>query len=135
MIFNSKISKLEIVALKAKAFRLEVVGNPQFEEIKLEAEHKWLWVRQENKAQLGVSKPVTKPYWQIRMSEKEFSEWWQLKSKVTIFFDGASKGNPGKAGAGGLIYYLGGMIETSFSWGVGHLTNNQEELYALVKSC
>ena len=62
LIFNSKISKPENVALKAKAFLLEVVGNPQLEEIKLEVEHKWLGVRQENKAQLGASKPVIKPH-------------------------------------------------------------------------
>ena len=27
------------------------------------------------------------------------------------------------------------MLETSFSWGVGQLTNNQAELYALLKAC
>ena len=57
-----------------------------------------------------------------------------MKNKVSIFFDGASKGNPGKVGAGGLIFYPGKKVETSFSWGVGHLSNNQAELYALLKS-
>ena len=115
MIFNSKTSKPESVALKAKAFLLEVVGNPQLEEIKLEAEHKWLGSRQEDKVKLGSSKPVIKPIWQIRILEKEFLEWWQLKNKISIFFDGASKGNLGKAGVGNLIYYPGGILETSFS--------------------
>ena len=67
--------------------------------------------------------------------EKYFSDWWQSKKKVSIFFDGASKGNPRKAGAGGLIFYPGGGIQSSFSWGLGHLSNNQEELIALLKSC
>ena len=58
-----------------------------------------------------------------------------IENKVSIFFDGASKGNLGKDGAGGFIYYLGGMLETSFSWGVGHVSNNQAELYALLKAC
>ena len=31
--------------------------------------------------------------------------------------------------------YPGGKLETSFSWGVGQTTNNQAELYALLKSC
>ena len=79
----------------------------------------------DDRVQLDVCKLVTNPIWQIRIAEKEFSEWWQMKNKVSIFFDGASKGNPGKAGVGGLIFYLVGRIETSFSWGVGHLTNNQ----------
>ena len=40
LIFYNKISKPEIVASKAKAFLLEVVENPQIDEIKLEAEYK-----------------------------------------------------------------------------------------------
>ena len=58
-----------------------------------------------------------------------------MKNKVSIFFDGASKGNSGKVGAGGLIFYPGGNLETSFSWGVGQTTNNQVELYTLLKAC
>ena len=41
-IFNSKVIKPEIVAIKAKALLLEVVGNVQIDAIKLEAKHKWL---------------------------------------------------------------------------------------------
>ena len=73
---------------------------------------------------MGLQRPVIKPFWQIRLSEKEFSDWWQFKNKVSIFFDGASKGNPGKVGAGGLIFYLGRKLEISFSWGIGKTTNN-----------
>ena len=62
LIFNGKVSKSEIVAIKAKAFLLEAAGYPQIEDIKLEVEHKWLGVRQENKAQLGANKLVIKPY-------------------------------------------------------------------------
>ena len=42
LIFKSKILNPETISLKAKAFLLEVVGNPQLEEIKLVVEHKWL---------------------------------------------------------------------------------------------
>ena len=107
--------KPEIVAIKAKAFLLEVTGNTQIDAIKLEAEHKWLGSLHADKIQLGSGRPVIKPIWQVRISEKEFSEWWQKKNKVSIFFNGASKGNPGKDGVGGLIFYLGGKLETSFS--------------------
>ena len=34
-----------------------------------------------------------------------------------------------------MIFYIGRNIETSFSWGVGQLTNNQEELLSLLKAC
>ena len=85
--------------------------------------------------QIGFSRPVIKPFWQVRLSANEFSKLWKTKNKVSIFFDAVSKGNPGKAGAGGLIFYLGGKLETSFSWGVGHITNNQAKLFALLKAC
>ena len=91
------------------------MGNPQLDEIKLEAEHKWIGSLQEVKVQLGSSKPVIKAIWQIRISEKEFLEWWQMKNKVSIFFDGESKGNMGKFGVRGLIFYPGGKLETSSS--------------------
>ena len=88
-----------------------------------------------DKIQSGSSRPVIKPFWQVRFSKKEFSEWLKIKNKVSIFFDGASKGNPGKVGAWGLIFYLGGKLETSFSWGIGKSANNQVELFALLKAC
>ena len=59
----------------------------------------------------------------------------EKKNKVSIFFDGASKGNLGNVRVGGLIFFLGGLLQTSFSWGLGQLSNNQEELYALLKAC
>ena len=91
------------------------MGNFQIDAIKLEADHKWLGSLHVDKIQLGSGRPVIKPSWQIRITEKEFTKWWKKKNKVSIFFDGASKGNPGKFGAGGLIYYPVGMLETSFS--------------------
>ena len=123
-IFNNRTSKPEIVASKANAFLLEVVGTHQIDGTKLEVEHKWLGSKQVDKIQMGLSQHVIKPFWHIRLSEKEFSDWWQFKNKASIFFDGALKGNSGKVGAGGLIFYPGRKLETSFSWGVGQTTNN-----------
>ena len=34
-----------------------------------------------------------------------------------------------------MIFYLGGKLETSFSWGIGKTTNNQAKLFALLKAC
>ena len=77
-----------------------------------------------DKIQLISGRPVINPFWQVRRLEKYFSDWWQSKKKVSIFFDGASKGNPGNAGVGGLIFYPRGRLQTSFSWGLGQLSNN-----------
>ena len=72
---------------------------------------------------------------EIRKEKEEFHQWKKTLQCHTLFFDGASKGNLGKFGTGGLIFYLGGKLETSFNWGVGHLTNNQAKFFALLKAC
>lgn len=52
-----------------------------------------------------------------------------------IFFDRASKGNPGISGAGGVIYTSGRQKKDNFSWGLGQSTNNQAEILGLLKAC
>ena len=85
---------------------MEVVGKKfQIDSIKFTAKYKWLGSLHVEKIQLSYGRTFIKPTWQVRFSEKEFSEWWQRKNKVSIFFDGASKGSPGNVGAGGLIFY------------------------------
>ena len=104
---------------------MEEVGKLQLVGTNLEARHNWIGSKLGEKIKNGLSKHIIKTYWQVRLTENEFSDWWQSKNKATIFFDVASKGNPGKAGARGLIFYPGRKIETSFSWGIGKTTNNQ----------
>ena len=48
-----------------------------------------------------------------------------------LFFDGASKGNPGKAGSGGVITCLEGNIEVEYYWNIGFDSNNMAEVYGL----
>ena len=50
-----------------------------------------------------------------------------------LFFDGASKGNPGQAGGGGIIFEPTGKIHLSYAWGLGHASNNQAEILVLWK--
>lgn len=52
-------------------------------------------------------------------------------TKFTLNFDGASKGNPGLAGAGAVIYKNGEEIWSSRKF-VGYKTNNQAEYLALI---
>ena len=60
---------------------------------------------------------------------------WMSSSLATIFLDGASKGNLGISGVGGLVSSLDRLIESSFSWGLGIMPNNQDESYSLLKVC
>jgi ribonuclease HI len=38
------------------------------------------------------------------MEQVEFKYWWHAQHKHIIFFDGDSKGNPGEAGGGRVLY-------------------------------
>ena len=59
-----------------------------------------------------------------------------MKSSAScIFFDGASKGNPGISGARGLLILPDRSSKTSFNWGLGIMSNNQAESYSLLKAC
>lgn len=49
----------------------------------------------------------------------------------SLFFDGAKKGNPGKAGAGGTIKNTEGISIHNFSWGLGINSSIQAEALAL----
>ena len=48
-----------------------------------------------------------------------------------LFFDGASKGNPGPSGGGGVILSPSGSTRFSYAWGLGVESNNIAEYYAL----
>lgn len=55
--------------------------------------------------------------WEIRKEEQEFKEWKTKENKHILFFDGASKGNPGLAGGGGVLVSPTGFLEIKFRLG------------------
>jgi ribonuclease HI len=61
------------------------------------------------------------------LEEANFVKWWQTQRKCILFFDGASKRNPGVESTWGVIYDPNGIEKLSFAWGLGHSTNNQVE--------
>lgn len=54
------------------------------------------------------------------------------KKRYIAFFDGASSGNPGPAGIGGLIINPEGQIVSEISEPIGVATNNEAEYKALI---
>jgi ribonuclease HI len=68
--------------------------------------------------------------WEIRKNSTEFLIWKKKVGRHLLVFYGASKGNPGKAGGGGL-FDPGGNLIWKFSWGLGVETNNVAEALAL----
>jgi len=69
--------------------------------------------------------------WEIRKEEPEFELWCKNLGRNLLFFDGASKGNPGNAGGGGVLYGPDGEMKLSYSWNLGTESNNVAEALAL----
>jgi ribonuclease HI len=67
----------------------------------------------------------------LRYSKQEFSDWLLQQQSHYLFFDGASRNNPGIAGAGGILGDPGGNRVIQFAWGLGLASNNLVEAYAL----
>jgi hypothetical protein len=118
------------VAIKAKALLLEAMTHHQIkdENTLLPEEKNWLGaVILEEKKKI-IARPQSTPSWRLRGTYSVFQDWWGKQGKTTIFFDGASKGNLGKVGAGGAIYSSDGQRKDIFSWGLGRRTNNQAKI-------
>jgi len=86
----------------------------------------------ENNGKIGPKKAPTTRNWKLRMSEKEFEEWRKNQNRFSLFFNGVSKNNPGKAGASGVISDPDGKEIITYEWGLGETTNNKEEAYSLL---
>jgi hypothetical protein len=71
--------------------------------------------------------------WQFRGKENDLSDLLLRQSRCSLFFDGAAKGNPGLAGAEGIIKNKEGIIVTKFAWGLGQSTSMQAEALALLQ--
>jgi len=69
--------------------------------------------------------------WDIRMDKSQFENWLRERKIFKLFFDGASKGNPRRAGGGGVVIDPGGKVEIEYYWNIGHNSNNMAEAYGL----
>ena len=80
---------------------------------------------------LKSAQPPINPSWRFCGSHDVLHKIWMNSSSAVIFFNGASKGNPGDSRASGLVFSPDSLTNSSFSWGIGSLTNNQAECYSL----
>jgi len=69
--------------------------------------------------------------WEIRGSGSEFVTWKCKLKTHTLQFDGASKGNPGPSGGGGIIQDPNQGTVMKYAIGLGIDTNNRAEALAL----
>jgi hypothetical protein len=98
-------------------------------------EKKWLDASVLNLRIHSTEKSHLETKWRLRDNHDIFQSWWQKQGITSVFFDGASKGNPGTTGAGGIIYSNEGKILETFCWGLRQRANNQEEILSLIKFC
>lgn len=137
-IFNNRLQSTNTVTAKAKALLLETFENIPHKSDKslLPEELNWLG---ESLRRASIKKNISltshNPEWRLWISETDFKKWWKNQGKVTIFFNGDSKGNPGISGAGGIIYSTDGQKQDNYSWELGQSTNNQAEILGLLKAC
>jgi hypothetical protein len=126
-----------MVAAKAKGLLLETLSsqNHKTDTSILQEEKEWLGSSVLNLQTHSVEKSHLEIEWRLRDSHDKFQSWWQKQGKTSVFFYGASKGNPGTAGAGGIIYSSEGEKLATFCWGLGQRTNNQAEILSLIKVC
>lgn len=66
------------------------------------------------------------------MTEEELESWKKTQNRHCMCFDGASKNNPKKLGASGIIYDPNGEKITTYKWGLGQMSNNQVKAYSLL---
>jgi hypothetical protein len=69
--------------------------------------------------------------WEIKLDPSTFTNWRKSLQRHSLFFDGASKGNPIEAGEGGVIIDHAEIKVLSYSWGISKDTNNIAEALSL----
>ena len=95
----------------------------------------WLGSTSVGKWKLLSLKLVNFPLWHLRGYSEALKTLWTCSTSTTIFFDGASKGNPGIFEAGGLVFSPDNLSDSNYSWGLGNMLNNQAKFYNLLMAC
>jgi hypothetical protein len=80
----------------------------------------------------GIKSPsLSQAFWELRHGKEDFDKWKRDRKCHILSFDGASKGNPGQAGGGGLIENPNAGILLRYAVGLGTTSNNHAEAMAL----
>jgi ribonuclease HI len=79
----------------------------------------------------GNAIATSQEQWEIRKEKGDFDNWKRERECYILSFDGASKGNPGQAGGGGIIEKPNAEVMVRYAFGLGIASNNHAEAMAL----
>jgi ribonuclease HI len=121
------VTKIQALLGESAPYLCTTIKNHKLDE----AEEHWLSQFKIQGLEARKASDPIKEDWEIRKSEKDFASWKSEINTPILFFDGASKGNPGQAGGGGIIENLTEATATRFAMGLGIESNNRAEALAL----
>jgi hypothetical protein len=133
-VFRDKQRSASLVIAKIKAFFGEWVNthrHPPYSRELEEKEELWLGQFQIHLQTGNTVNTTTQEIWEIRARKNEFDKWKKERTDCILSFDGASKGNPGQAGGGGLIVNPNEEVLVRYAIGLGIATNNHAEAMTL----
>eukprot|EP00253_Pinus_taeda_P013290 PITA_13290 len=136
-IFNNKKPSISSILAKTTALITETVeanGISQADsELTDDRVKEWMWrFNYETRAKNNAITGFGHSDWKLRGTRDEVNNWIQNQKRYTLHFDGASKNNPGRAGAGGTIRDPQGKTIVTYEWGLGTMSNNKAEAYSLL---
>ena len=106
------------VAIKVKSLLGELVAsNSKITNEATPDKDEYSWFHGLEPSLLARTKNISKHYspWEIRLEEQEFIKWRSSLKEHILHVDGASKGNLGPAGSGGVLLDYSGKIVLNFS--------------------
>ena len=132
-IFHNIDQPPEKIVIKTQALMGEVLKTNQISRNKAKLTvNEIMWLHSFNFVDSDFE-PLSKKLetWEIRFDNSQFGNWMKERKMFKLFFDDASKGNPRKAGGGGVIICPEGNIEVEYYWNIGFDSNNMAEVYGL----
>eukprot|EP00253_Pinus_taeda_P014530 PITA_14530 len=140
-VFQEKGFSIRKICHKAKMLALETITNHTSGKIdatnySIEERNLLSYVLEnissaQETSRRGIKAKEANRVWKLRLKEEEFSNWLSNYNRFFLFFDGATKSNPGLAGAGGLICNANGDCIVRYEWGLAENSNNRAEGLAL----
>ena len=127
VVISQIVSK--IIGITAKKLATRGLGSPDSEDIPAHVS-KWSGILFQSSSLQVKSFHSIHP-WDIRKRSTDLTRWIKEQKSKSLFFDGASRGNPREAGARGVILDPRGQMIKTFAWGLGNKTNNEAEWLTL----